>query len=195
MEDWAEANQSMISRLSAAIHQKPKITADAIWDMVAGDYSPEWAHAKSTLKSAQQQLDYLHLPENKPLGLIGAALHSDEINSAKHAHHQALTHYTVVNEMLHQDNDLQRLMRAVKQYQQIISQSLDLSKNAASMTAAFANVSGFDMTEIAPEPSTSRGFFGKTKLAAAFKGTGKLRHRTSAALKGGQKKKTPQQGM
>lgn len=197
MQDWAEANQPMISRLASAIAQKPTLTEGAIWDMIASELSPEWMHAKSTLNSAEQHAKYVMLPENMPLGLIGKALHSEETNNASRAHANALAGFTIVDETLRQEEYLQKLLGAVKAHQQIITQSLELSRNAASMTAAFATVSGFDITEISPETPTSKSGFSLKKgtLSYSFQDTRKLQHRTSAALKGGKFRQQPQKGM
>ena len=197
MQDWAEANKPMISRLASAIAQKPTISEGAIWDMIASEFSPEWMHAKSTLNSAEQQIKFINLPENMPLGLIGKALHSEETNGAHRAHAHALAGFTIIDETLRQEQVLQKLLDAVKSHQQIITQSLELSRNAASMTAAFSTVAGFDIKEISPEmPSPKSGFrMQKGTLTYSFTDTRKLQHRTSAALKGGKFRQQPQKGM
>jgi hypothetical protein len=130
-------------------------------------------------------MHYVMLPENMPLGLIGKALHSEETNSAQRAHQNALAGFTIIDETLRQEETLQKLMNAVRSHQQIISQSLDLSRNAASMTAAFATVAGFDAPETTETPQRKSGFNLKNgTLTYSFKETRKLMHRTSSALKG-----------
>jgi len=184
MQDWAEANKPMISRLATAIAQKPGITEGAIWDIIASESSPEWMHARSTLNSAEQQMRYVMLPENMPLGLIGKALHSEETNSAQRALQHAQAGFTIIDESLRQEATLQKLMNALKAHQHIISQSLDLSRNAASMTAAFATVAGFDTPETTETPQRKSGFnLQNGTLSYSFRETRKLMHRTSAALK------------
>ena len=196
MQDWAEANKPMISRLAGAIAQKPTISEGAIWDMIASEFSPEWMHAKSTLNSAEQQIKFVNLPENMPLGLIGKALHSEETNGAQRAHANALAGFVIIDETLRQEQVLQKLLDAVKSHQQIITQSLELSRNAASMTAAFSTVAGFDVVEMPQGPQAKSGFnMQKGTLSYSFKETRKLQHRTSAALKGGTFRQQPQKGM
>ena len=196
--DWAESNRSMISRLSSAISHKPHMPEEAVWGLIASEFSPEWARAKSQLKSAEHEVHLLSLPENVSLGLIGSALDSHVTNSAYNQHAIALAVFTIVDEGLRQHDQLSSLMSAAKAHQRTIKQSLELSRAAATATAAFSKiaVAGFDI-DVAPEsPAAKSGFsLQKGQLGRAFQSIHKTMHRTSAAIKGGKFQRKPQGGM
>lgn len=194
--DWAESNRSMISRLSSAISHKPSMPEEAVWGLIASEYSPEWARAKSQLKSAEHEVHLLSLPENVSLGLIGSALDSHVTNNAHNQHAIALAAFTIVDESLRQHDQLSTLLSAAKEHQRTIAESLELSRNAATMTAAFSKIAGFDI-DVAPEsPAAKSGFsLQKGQLGRAFQSIHKTMHRTSAALKGGKFQRKPQSSM
>lgn len=193
MQDWADANRPMISRLSAALHEKPDLGEKAIWGLIAGEYSPEWSHAKSTLNSAEAFLRHVHAPENMPLGLIGKALHSEETNAAKRELALALAGFTIIDEQLRQEVALDRLLRAAVQCQQALGQSLNISRGAADVTAAFAAVAPAPEVSFAPEgfarsaakkiPLRMQGGM----LTLSFQNTKGLTSRTASALRRAQK--------
>lgn len=197
MQDWAQDNAPMISRLSAAIHQKPDMSEKAIWGMIASEVSPEWSHAKSSLKSAEKQMRFVHAPENMPLGLIGSALHSEETNSAQRDLAMALAGFTIIDETLRQQEDLTKLLRAVRMHQHTISQSLEISLNVADVTVAFAAVAP------APEKAAPGAFVRNAvrrlplkvqngKLSLSFRSTQNLKSRTATALLSAKKQPRPQ---
>ena len=185
MQDWAEANKPMISRLSAALAKKPSMHEGAVWDLIAAEFSPEWMHAKSNLKSAEQHVKYLALPENMPLGLIGGALQSDEVNHAHQTLAEAMAGFIIIDEQLRQHGELKSLLGAVRQHQKVVSQSLEISRKMERMTAAFATVAGLDTDDV-EAPQKNKTFSLKNgQLSLSFASTKSLRSRTSAALKGG----------
>jgi len=156
LRDWAEHHKPMLFRLSSVITEKPALSEQAMWELIAGEYSPEWMHARTSLKNAQAKLDDVLSPLNMPLGLIGEALHSDETNLAKRMHTAALVGFTVINETLRAEERLTQLLEALKVHAHTVHQSLELSRNAASMTAEFASVA-----TIEPEPVSAASGFGK----------------------------------
>lgn len=185
MQDWAEANKPMISRLSSALAKKPSMHEGAVWDLIAAEFSPEWMHAKSNLKSAEQHVNYLALPENMPLGLIGGALQSDEVNHAHQTLADAMAGFTIIDEQLRQHDALKSLLGAVRQHQKVVSQSLEVSRRMERMTAAFADVASFD-SDTPEAPQKPKTFSLKNgQLSLSFASVKHLRSRTSSALKGG----------
>lgn len=194
LKDWAESHGTMLNRLNDAITANPALPEAALWDIIAADASPDWTRAKKEFKDAEQQFQHVMLPENMPLGLIGKALHSEETNAAERAHIRALASFTVIDEELRQQKELKAVLHAARMHQKTICQSLELSRKVADMTAAFANVSGFDIAEI---PAQRYGMLSsKSPLRRAFSGTRKIMHRTSAALKGQPRLRVkPAQGM
>lgn len=197
MQDWAQDNAPMISRLSAAIREKPDMSEKTLWGMIASEFSPEWSHAKSSLKSAEKQMRFVHAPENMPLGLIGSALHSEETNNAQRDLAMALAGFTIIDETLRQQEYLSKLLRAVRNHQHSITQSLEISLNAADVTVAFAAVAP------APEKAAPGVFVRNAvrklplkvqngKLSLSFRSTQSLKSRTAAALLCAKKKPRPQ---
>ncbi|MDE1150966.1 MAG: hypothetical protein PW788_00375 [Micavibrio sp.] len=156
LRGWAEDNKPMLFRLSTVVTEKPTLSEHALWELIAAEYSPEWMHARTSLKNAQAKLDDVLSPLNMPLGLIGEALHSDETNLAKRMHTAALVGFTVINETLRAEERLSKLLDALKDHAHTIHQSLELSRNAASMTAEFASVA-----TVEPEPVSAASGFGK----------------------------------
>jgi hypothetical protein len=191
LQDWADAHKPMISRLSAAIAKKPTMPEGAVWEMIAAEFSPEWMHAKSNLKSAEQQVKYLALPENMPLGLIGGALQSEETNHAHQTLAHAMADFTILDETLRQQEKLRNLLGAARKHQKTIRDSLDISRQMERMTAAFAAATGFDAEELCIEPKRNPFSLKGGQLTLSFAGVKSLRSRTSAALKGGSFRNQP----
>ncbi len=188
LRDWAERHKPMISRLAQALNNKPVTNEQSLWEMLAAEYSPEWLKARESLLRAERQLDEVMNPMNRPLGLIGAALHSDETTHAERIHNICLTGFTVINENLRSEERLAKLLDALKDHAHTIHQSLELSRNAASMTAEFASVAAMEMEPVSastdfgkiagrPEEKPQRGGY----LATSFRNLG-------AKLFGGPKK-------
>lgn len=199
MQDWANSNQPIISRLSEALKEKPDLSEKAVWKLIASEYSPEWSHAKSSLRSAEKQVRFVNAPENMPLGLIGSALHSDETNSAQRDLELALAGFTIIDETLRQQEELTMLLRVVRQHQHVISQSLDISLGAADVTSAFAAVAPVPAATTAAPASFMRNAvrhfplkLQNSTLSLSFHGTQMLKSRTASALLRGKKQPHPQ---
>ena len=141
---------------------------------------------------------FVHAPENRPLGLIGSALHSEETNGALRDHALALAGFTIIDETLRQQEELTKLLRAVREHQYTVTQSLEISLQTADVTAAFAVVAP------APEKKEAPGTFMRNAvrklplkmqngaLSLSFRSTQKLKSRTAAALLCAKKKPRPQ---
>jgi hypothetical protein len=172
VQNWISSHHNLATNLSDSLSlRQGTLTENAAWDLIAGHYSPEWTSANATLKAAKRQHDHLHAPENKPLGRIGAALHSDETNEAERAYHDALAGFTIINETLRQDDKLHRVLGAVMAWHSTVTASHELSRQAASATEAFT-------TAITPE--SSAGDF----AAAAQKKPAKIPGALSLNFKG-----------
>jgi hypothetical protein len=145
MQDWATRNEPMISRLSAAIKFKSApLNEHALWDMIASMYSTDWTNAKATLNAAERQVNHLSLPENRPLGLIGAAMHSDETVAADRQLQQALADFTILNETLRAEVALNHLLLALVSHQATLHGSQQLSTQTARVSAEFGAVAGLE---------------------------------------------------
>jgi hypothetical protein len=145
MLDWAIKNEPLISRLSQsfAVVSTP-LPADDVWKLIAENYSPDWKDKHDELQRSEKRLAQLMTPENMPLGLVGAALHSDETNAANSKHTQALVDFTITNETLRQQDDLHKLLGALLAYQETVTKSLDLSHSAAGINSAFGSVAALE---------------------------------------------------
>jgi len=160
LTDWAESNKATITRLTAAVSQKPGLNEHTLWELIAAEFSPEWELARRRLLRAEAQVKDAMRPENRPLGLIGKALHSDEINHITRLHNIALTGFTVINEDLRADTPLAELLAALRAHQQTLQQSAGLSQGLMKMAAEFdAAVSGMPLET--PETPLANAAFGK----------------------------------
>lgn len=145
LRDWASRHEPMISRLSQSISSIPAALPEAsLWELIAETWSAEWTQARAQLTAAENDLENLMKPENRPLGLIGSALHGEETNAAEQRHSLALADFTIINETLRQQEELHRLLRAALDYQQMLGKSLDISRKLAGITDAFAHVASDD---------------------------------------------------
>jgi len=158
LQDWATRNEPMISRLSAAIKIKPApLPENHLWDMIASMYSSDWTNAKATLNAAERQINHLKLPENRPLGLIGAAMHSDETVAAERQLEKALADFTILNEDLRAQVELNHLLMALVTHQATIHSSADISTQLSKVSAEFGAVAGIE----GDEPANVGNDFGK----------------------------------
>ncbi|TAL30765.1 MAG: hypothetical protein EPN97_11825 [Alphaproteobacteria bacterium] len=145
MLDWAIQNEPLISRLSKSFSVvSTPLPADDVWKLIAENYSDDWKEKHDELQRTEKQLAQLMSPENKPLGLVGAALHSDETNAAEDKHTKALVDFTITNETLRQQDDLHKLMGALLAYQETVTKSLDLSRDVRGITSAFGSVAALE---------------------------------------------------
>jgi hypothetical protein len=154
MLDWAIQNESLISRLSQsfAVVSTP-LPENDVWKLIAENYSGDWREKHEELQRSEKRLAQLMAPENKPLGLVGAALHSDETNAAEEKHTKALVDFTITNETLRQQDDLHKLLGALLAYQETVTKSLDLSRDVAGVTSAFGSVAALE--QAAPEAGSA----------------------------------------
>ncbi len=156
LHDWASRHEPMISRLSQSITARPApLSEDALWETIAEHFSGDWKEKRQELARAEHRLAQIMQPENMPLGLVGAALHSDETNAAAREHVLALADFTIVNETLRQQKELHGLLGALLDYQHTVTKSLALTKNLAGITQAFADVAD---AEPAVVPDAGRAF-------------------------------------
>lgn len=195
LQDWATRNEPMISRLSAAIKiKKTPLPENHLWDMIASMYSSDWTNAKATVNAAERQVTHLNLPENRPLGLIGAAMHSDETVAAERQLQKALADFTILNEDLRAQVELNHLLMALVTHQATIHSSADISTQLSKVSAEFGAVAGIE----GDEPADVGNDFGKASgkkplrvekpaaegsLTSAFRALGKLLGITPAAPK------------
>lgn len=195
MQDWASRNEPMISRLSAAITiKKTPLNEHHLWDMIASMYSSDWTNAKATLNAAERQVNHLKLPENRPLGLIGAAMHSDETVAADRQLQKALADFTILNEDLRAQVELNHLLMALVTHQKTLHGSESLSTLASRVSAEFGAVAGVEGDEPADigydfdkvsqkKPAKAQKPAAEGSLTFSFRAIGKLLGLTPAAPK------------
>jgi hypothetical protein len=195
LQDWASRNEPMISRLAAAIKMKPApLPENHLWDMIASMFSSDWTNAKATLNAAERQINHLKLPENRPLGLIGAAMHSDETVAAERQLQKALVDFTILNEDLRAQVELNHLLLALLDHQAVLHSSAQLSTQLSKVSAEFGAVAGLE----GDDPADMGNDFGKASrkepakiekpategsLTSAFRALGKLLGITPAVAK------------
>lgn len=110
------------------------LSEQQIWHLMARTASPRWATAYSTLQSTQQQISYLHSNENKPLGAIGAALHSEETIAAEIAHVTAQSRFTLIDENLRGKKFLGMLLEDLVARQKSLEVSMGISEGVLRLT-------------------------------------------------------------
>ena len=169
LHDWATRHEPMISRLSQSIKvTSTPLSENALWNVIAENFSGDWKEKHAELLRTEKRLAQLMAPENMPLGLVGAALHSDETNAAERQHTLALVDFTIVNETLRQEPGLNKLLGALLHYQHTVAKSLDLSKTTADVSAAFDTVAAPEVTA-AKKPATGLSLSFKSIAAKLLK--------------------------
>lgn len=141
---WADQNQEMVERIRTTLSDPDdEMIAEKLWDILASACSPEWREAKEHLDFTKRHLDDLNSPEKAPLGLIGSAMDSDEINAAREQHTLSLSHFTVINEGLRKREDLSRLLMALLKRKEDLDRSIASTRSLEKATArlAFADAS------------------------------------------------------
>ena len=157
LHDWATRHEPMISRLSQSITViSQPLNETALWHVIAEHFSGDWKEKHAELLRTEKHLAQLMSPENAPLGLVGAALHSDETNHAAKQHTLALADFTIINETLRQQEEMHKLLGAVLAYHQTVTQSLDLSRNIAGISQSFGMVAAAEPGE-APQAGNAFG--------------------------------------
>lgn len=138
LQEWARRHEPLISRLSHSITvTAAPLSESALWGIIAEHYSGDWKEKREELQRAESRLAKLMAPENMPLGLVGAALHSDETTAAEQHHTLALADFTIIDETLRQQRELHGLLGALLDYQRTLNKSLDLSRSVLDVTQAF----------------------------------------------------------
>lgn len=110
------------------------LSKQQIWHLMARTASPRWARAYATLQIAAQQISYLHNHENRPLGAIGAALHSEETIAAENAHLAAQSQFTLVDENLRGKKFLNMLLEDLVARQKSLEVSMGISEGVLRLT-------------------------------------------------------------
>jgi hypothetical protein len=106
-----------------------------LWETVAADASKEWQAARQTLESAEERLREMEAPENAPLGLIGDALQSGEVNATREQFYAALADFTKIDETLRQREDLRQALALLIGDHLSAEKSLQLSAGVESVSA------------------------------------------------------------
>lgn len=110
------------------------LSEQQLWHLMARTASPRWAKAYSTLQITEQQISYLHSNENKPLGAIGAALHSEDTIAAENAHLAAQSLFTLIDEELRGKKFLRMLLEDFVARQKSLEVSMGISEGVLHLT-------------------------------------------------------------
>lgn len=149
MDGWEKDHGKVMEHLRRALEEaEAPFTETQLWNLVARIYSPNWAEARATLQDAQQKIDIHKSHENRALGAIGMALESDTINEELNNHTMALAMFTIVDEELHQDVNLRKLLAILVENQRMLEESIKLSRGIADVTAAFGEVASPDSVSV-----------------------------------------------
>lgn len=155
---WAENHRHVLDHIDSALHQSESpLTEKQIWNLIARTYSREWADANAECQAAEQQIRILKSDDNMPLGLIGAALAGDTITQVKNAQLIALTNFTIIDEMLRMDDNLQILLQSLVQHQRTLEHSMGLTREVRAINDSFDDVAVAEKRT----PSSINGVFGK----------------------------------
>lgn len=173
MTDWSAKHRGMMEHITRAIDEADApLTEIQLWNLIARTYSPEWATARAQLQDAEQQINIHKSPENRALGAIGAALESSTINKDEEIHAATLATFTILDEELRRNPELNRLLKILHGHSQMLEESLRLSRGVADATAEFAAVASPDSVRVEYTP-----------LQKAFRRAKKLLKRTSSSAK------------
>lgn len=117
-------------------HTDGKIpSGEHLWSVVASGASPEWLEARRALEAAETRLKEIEEPENAPLGLIGDALQSGEINATREGLYAALADFTRIDEVLRQREDLRQALDLLARDHLTAETSLQVSIVTKSVSA------------------------------------------------------------
>lgn len=127
--EWADRNSGLVLKMrdSLAATYDSVPTKEQIWEGIASACAPEWRQARATCEAAQQRLEVLNLPENRPLGAIGWATGGDEIEEAQDAYNLSLSDFTMIDEGLRRREDLGLLFKILTVQMRMLAKSGDTS--------------------------------------------------------------------
>jgi hypothetical protein len=111
---FQENSGDFLSRLAPLLESQAPLTEQHLWETLAENWSPEWAAARAALRESERRLARLNSPEHAPLGAIGHALDSAELNDVQHHHTLELAKFTVINESLLCDETVGRLLETLR---------------------------------------------------------------------------------
>ncbi len=127
---WVDRHEPLVSKLSHSFTTAgAPLTLNHLWETIASCHSPEWVEARGSLRAAEKHLASIMSPENMPLGLIGHALDSAETTDAEDLHLQALAYFTIIDETLRSDDDLQKFTSTLRNHLSLVETSLKVSFN------------------------------------------------------------------
>lgn len=157
LHDWATRHAPMISRLSQSFTvTSTPLSENALWNVIAEHFSGDWKEKHAELQRAEKRLAQIMAPENVPLGLVGAALHSNETNDVARHHALALADFTIINETLRQQEELHKLLGVMLDYQHTLAKSHGISQNLAGITQSFGAVASMEPGAV-PEAGAAFG--------------------------------------
>lgn len=110
---WAAEHRLLIAHLEKALREETDtLTESRLWETIAGHVSPEWVEARGRLSTAEEKLALDKSPSRIPLGLIGSALDGGDLSESEERQQIALAGFTVVDESLRAQSELQMLLKA-----------------------------------------------------------------------------------
>ncbi|MBU6476069.1 MAG: hypothetical protein KGL10_00280 [Alphaproteobacteria bacterium] len=147
LAEWADQNRPLILRIQGALNNSyAGLTNDQLWEAIAANCSPEWQLAQAGLRAAEKEWNDLNHPANRPLGLIGQALDSEETERAGDRYALSLSHFTIIDEGLRQRPDLEKLLNVLLVQKRMLGQSEAMTLRTLLSTEQLA-----DMTPLSDE--------------------------------------------
>ncbi len=141
LEAWQQQNANVIGHIHSALREaEAPLTEEQLWNLLARTFSPAWADARANLTDAEQKIAIHKSHENRALGAIGLALESDSINKELAQYDEALSVFTILDEQLHQDDDLKKVLDVLVKDQRMLEESIRISRGIADLDAVFAQV-------------------------------------------------------
>lgn len=125
----------LISRIVRGLQDSNEpLNEKHLWEFIAGNDSTEWQKARHLLREAENRIQHFQSDENVPLGLIGSALESDETTRAGNDYVEALASFTLIDEELRLDSELQRQFNALHAHWAMIEKSLQMAREVRALT-------------------------------------------------------------
>lgn len=140
LKEWSEQHNQFLSDLREAVINNAEeypFSEPQAWSLIAKHASPSWSTAYNSLVDIEMRLHELTRPETIPLGAIGLALGGEELDQVQEEYAHALAGFTIVDENLRQQEDLNKLLTAVMGHLSVVEQSLLTTRRAQEATKQF----------------------------------------------------------
>jgi hypothetical protein len=126
--EWVSHNAEFITRIQQGLRSSyaEELTPQKLMGIIlTASNDPAFVQAQHDMQEAKKELDLRDDPLNKPLGLIGRALESEELSGVRKRYDDALASYTIISEgLLEHRPDLAKLLNVLLVQKRMIDQSI-----------------------------------------------------------------------